>query len=67
MSEDSPFRIGIIVMPLGPPKPDAFGIKDRDGKQVAWLSLRQIEEALAKWHELAEARRASLSNEKEKR
>lgn len=66
MSEDSPFKISVVVMPMGPePKPDSFGIT-RDGKSVAWLSLRQVEEALAEWHRIAEVRRAALSNEKEK-
>lgn len=57
MSEGSPFKIGVIVMPLGPPKPDSFGILDRDGRHVAWLTLEQVEAALAEWHRLAETRR----------
>ena len=62
MSEDSPFKIGVIVMPMGPePKPDAFGILDRDGKSVGWLSFNQVETAMAEWNRLTEARQSALS------
>jgi hypothetical protein len=50
----SPFKIGVIVSPMGTNdgRPENFGILDRDGKDVAWLTYEQVKTALAEFDEL---------------
>lgn len=55
----SPFKICVVTEPLGPPKPVAFEVKDKDGKTVAWFEPEQVRYALERFDELAQARAAA--------
>jgi hypothetical protein len=50
----APFKIGVIVSPMGTNdgRPENFGILDRDGNDVAWLTYDQVKTALAEFGEL---------------
>ena len=46
-------RISIEMVPAGPGYPSAFGVFDKDGKLVAYLTDMQVREALEKFDDMA--------------